>query len=141
MLTRETRRRARMLLGKWGGWMVMLERLEREKLAARAWMQREDGDLPLCLAAQIDREITDLVRLRCCVGQLVAALPAEEQQVLLLRYESGWNWTKIALKLSYDERTVRRLEERAVDELDKHIDVLMPAPCPAPRGQGAEPQA
>jgi len=44
MQTKMMRRRVRMLLGQWGGWPGMLERLGQEHAAARAWAQVEpDG--------------------------------------------------------------------------------------------------
>lgn len=121
MQTKMMRRRMRMLLGQWGGWPVMQERLRREKDAARAWAQAEPDGPAALLAEQIERELNDLVRLRLSISPLVLGLTRDEQQVLLLRYESGWSWVKIAAKMHCDERTARRIEEHAVDELSRYL--------------------
>ena len=68
-------------------------------------------------SGQIDREIAQLVQLRGLLSARILELPADEQRVLILRYERNWSWTKIALRMYCDERTARRLEEHAVDAL------------------------
>ena len=115
------RARVRMLLGKWGGWTVLMERLRREQAAARAWAEQEPGPLPCELLSKIDGEIDDLARLRTVLGALIAELSFEEQQILLLRYEEGMSWIRIAFRLNYDERSVRRLETQAVDKIARGL--------------------
>lgn len=121
MQTNATRRQVRMMLGQWGGWMGMLDRLRREQRAAQAWAQEDPSETAQRLVAQIDREIEDLLRLRESLSEPMLRLSAPQQQALLLRYEKGLNWVQISLKMHCDERTARRFEERAVDELAKSI--------------------
>lgn len=111
------RAQVRMLLGKWGGWTLLLKRLRREQRAARDWLREEDGEPARQLLGHINREIADLLRLRQTLTALVNALPMEEQQVLMYRYESNLNWLQISIKMNYDERSVRRIETRAVDKI------------------------
>ena len=121
MHRKSRRSRIRMLLGQWGGWMVLLERLERELSAARQWIARaEDAALlqtARALETQILEEIETLLRMRGSISCLLQKLSASQQQVILLRYEKKLSWMQIALRLNFDERTVRRLEERAADAL------------------------
>lgn len=133
-MQKETQRsRARMILGQWGGWMVLLGRLERELSAARGWIARaEDEDMlrnARTLEAQILAEIGDLLRMRGSVACLLERLDAAQQQVLILRYEKKLSWVQIGIRMNYDERTVRRLEEKAVDIISEG---LIPSAPPRP---------
>jgi len=126
-MERDSRRsRARMLLGQWGGWMALLRRLERELKAAREWIARaEDGAMlqnARKLEGQVLGEIEQLLRMRGSVACLMERLSAEQQLVLILRYERRLSWVQIGIRMHYDERTVRRLEERAVDIIAEAVE-------------------
>lgn len=114
---REKRAQVRMLLGKWGGWTLLLGRLRREQRAARAWLHQQQCEPARQLLGHIEDEIADLMRLRKTLGALVGDLPMEAQRVLLLRYEKNLSWLQISIQMNYDERSVRRIETRAVDRL------------------------
>ena len=131
-MQKETQRsRVRMLLGQWGGWMVLLSRLERELAAARAWIARaEDADIlrnARALEAQVLEEIETLLRMRGSIACLMERLSAEQQQILILRYEKKLSWVQIGIRTNYDERTVRRLEAQAVDIISERV-----RPCAPP---------
>ena len=130
MQTNTMRERVRLLLGQWGGWMLLLERLRREQAAARAWAAQEEAAAPRELLSKIDREIDDLMRLRAAMGDLVRRLSIQEQQILLMRYEENLNWVQIGRRFSYDERSVRRLEARAVDKIGRGLAPLPEPPIP-----------
>lgn len=119
---KEKRARVRMLLGRWGGWTLLLARLRREQRAARDWLREEDSPPARELLGHIDREIADLLRLRETLTALVNGLTMDEQRVLMLRYETGLNWLQISLKMNYDERSVRRIETRAVDAIASALE-------------------
>lgn len=131
-MQKETQRsRVRMLLGQWGGWMVLLGRLERELSAARNWIARaEDADMlrnARELEAQILGEIESLLRMRGSVACLMERLSAEQQQVLILRYEKKLSWVQIGMRMNYDERSVRRFELQAVDAIAEGISPSAPS--------------
>lgn len=122
------REKVRMMLGQWGSWTVLLDRLRREQKAARAWAEAEGGDAPRELLSKIDSEIDNLIRLRNSLSGLVQALPAQEQQILILRYEQNLSWVQIGIRLNYDERSVRRQETRAVDQIAGGLSPTCPPP-------------
>ena len=107
----------RELLAKWGNWKVMYDRLRREKTVAQQLVQRDDDSCAHDLLRDIKSEMDQLIKQRAAISALVARLPAEEQQVLIYRYEYELNAVQIGLRLFYDERTVRRFEACAVDRI------------------------
>lgn len=116
------RLKVRMLLGRWGSWTVQMDRLRREQDYARRWLEEEGGELPHELLRHIEGEMEELARLRNALSGQIALLSAEEQRVLVLRYEQNLNWLQVGLRMNYDARSVRRLEQRAVDELSQWIE-------------------
>lgn len=111
------RTHARELLKKWGNWPVMMEHLLRERSKAQACLGEDSGALGNSLLAEIDANIEALISTRNVIAKLVAQLPFEEFQVLILRYEKNMTWVQIGKRLSYDERTVRRYEVHAADTI------------------------
>ena len=69
----------------------------------------------------IRREISEELRFKYSMDKAVSELPAEQQRVLELRYKAGHKWVYIGLKMSYSERAVRNLDEKAIKELGKQI--------------------
>jgi len=67
-------------------------------------------------------EISAILRRKVLIDDLVAALPEIQKRVLELRYIDGHRWTFIALKLHYDESSVRRIETAAVTALAEWFD-------------------
>ena len=47
-----------------------------------------------------------------------------EREVLELRYLSGLNWMDVARRMCYDERTVRRIHVRALEHVQREMDVM-----------------
>ena len=66
-------------------------------------------------------QMEDMLRRKHVMDELMAELPATQQRILALRYIDGHRWTYIALKMNYDERSVRRHENAAVSSLLKAI--------------------
>lgn len=95
----------------------MYDRLRREKTVAQQLVQRDDDSCARDLLRDIKSEMDQLIKQRAAISALVARLPAEEQQVLIYRYEYELNAVQIGLRLFYDERTVRRFEACAVDRI------------------------
>jgi DNA-directed RNA polymerase specialized sigma24 family protein len=62
-------------------------------------------------------EISAILRRKVLIDEMVSALPQVQKRVVDLRYIDGHRWTYIALKLHYDESSVRRLETAAVSAL------------------------
>ncbi len=73
-------------------------------------------------AQHSSREISAILRRKVLIDDMVAALPEIQKRVLELRYIDGHRWTYIALKLHYDESSVRRLEAAAVTVLAENLD-------------------
>jgi len=73
-------------------------------------------------ARRASGEISAILRRKVLIDDLVAALPEIQKRVLELRYIDGHRWTYIALKLHYDESSVRRLETAAVTALAERFD-------------------
>lgn len=101
----------------WGCWTVMLGRLRREQAAVKRWLDEDGGEKAQALLKKIDAEIDQLISQRIAMTELVMQLPADEQRVLLLRYESGYTYLQIGRRIYYDERSVRRIESSAVDSI------------------------
>ncbi len=73
-------------------------------------------------ARRASSEISAILRRKVLIDDLVAALPEIQKRVIELRYIDGHRWTYIALKLHYDESSVRRLEAAAVSALAERFD-------------------
>lgn len=150
---RRRRANVRRLLWSWGNTLSRIQRLEQERAAFRAMAddarmtlrspslsglpgggRRTDvSDVVARVmdeerryteqAARIAREIDDAVRLRNCIEDCVAQLSPAQESVLTWRYIDRRSWTFIAYKLSYDERSVRRIEAGAVDAISAMIEI------------------
>ena len=150
----DMRRKTRMLLWQWGSTRERIERLERERISAKAWADDAletlkgmsyDGvggssgikhDLSDVIAAaekrsaqyadlveRIDKEISDAIRLRNTIQEIVIDLTPLQERVLGYRYLDGHGWAYIAMKMQYDERWVRRIEGEAVDIIAEKISI------------------
>ena len=73
------------------------------------------------LVSRVEAEISDLIRLRNSMEELVAQLPTFQEKVISYRYVDGHSWRFIAMKLFCDEATARRHECSAVDFIAEHI--------------------
>lgn len=73
---------------------------------------------------KIHADIENRIRLKETIDELIEHLKPIQQSVLRLRYQDGHQWDFIALKLVYDESSVRRIETEAVKEISKVIDLV-----------------
>jgi DNA-directed RNA polymerase specialized sigma24 family protein len=73
-------------------------------------------------AADAQRRMEDMLRRKHAMDDLIERLPMTQQRILSLRYVDGHKWDFIALKMNYDERSVRRHENAAVSTLMKGIE-------------------
>lgn len=73
-------------------------------------------------ARKASQEISAILRRKVIIDELVAALPRIQKRVLELRFIDGHPWSFIALKLHYDESSVKRFEAAAVSRLAKDFD-------------------
>lgn len=73
---------------------------------------------------KIHDDIANRIRLKGTIDELIEHLKPIQQSVLRLRYQDGHQWDFIALKLVYDESSVRRIETEAVKEISKVIDLV-----------------
>ena len=70
--------------------------------------------------AQVQME--GMLRRKHAMDTVIGELPATQQRILALRYVDGHRWSFIALKMNYDERSVKRHEQAAVGRLAASID-------------------
>ncbi len=83
----------------------------------------EESERYAVQAERINAEIDDAMRLRNCIAECVAELPPLQEKVITYRYVDDHSWRYIAMKLTYDERHVRRIEESAVDAIGRMIEI------------------
>lgn len=74
-------------------------------------------------AADAQRQMEYMLRRKHVMDDLISRLPATQQRILALRYIDGHRWTYIALKMNYDERSVKRHESAAVARLSDWVDI------------------
>jgi DNA repair exonuclease SbcCD ATPase subunit len=149
----QERKAARQMLWCWGNYVSKINRLEIERAEAQKWADEaretlhaqnlsgmpgsgKKTDLADVVASvermeanyrrlvqQIETEISDLIRLRNCIEELVAQLSPVQEKIISYRYIDGHHWQFIAMKTRYDERQARRIETEAVDFIAKHIQI------------------
>lgn len=73
-------------------------------------------------AAEAQAQMEEMLRRKHAVDNAIAALPATQQRILALRYVDGHRWGFIALKMNYDERSVKRHENAAVSSLAERLE-------------------
>lgn len=72
---------------------------------------------------RINAEIEDVLRLRNTMQAVISKLTPVQERVIMARYKDGGSWQYIAIKMNYDEKSVRRIETQAVDYIAKCISV------------------
>lgn len=148
----EQRKSMRGLLTRWGCSEEYVARLERKRKALKIWaddaldtLRAQDlsgmpgGGRGSDLAdvvdramhrsevynmriAEIDAEIAQHLRMCSLIDRAVFALSPVAQRVIEYRYVNGLSWRLIGLRMSYDERQVRRIEAQAVDAIEGRLD-------------------
>lgn len=66
---------------------------------------------------ELQSDICMLLDFARLMDEIIDELTPDEQQVLDRRYKCRWGWDKMARKLYRSERSLRRVEARAVDKL------------------------
>ena len=149
----ERRRVTRSILRIWGNALYLLNRLEKEREAFRAWA--DDARITLrayvmtgvpgggrksdlsdviaryearaeefdAMERKTDEERSKILRIKSAVDDVVAELEMAQRKVLEYRYIDGHGWQYIAMRMNYDERQVRRLEAQAVDFISERVEV------------------
>lgn len=150
---RQRRSATRKLLWTWGNTLNRIRRLEDERTAfremaddARRTLRATSlNDMPKGgvgsdlsdviihvmdmaeeyerVSAKIDAEIIDAMRLRNCIEDCVSQLPPVQEKIVGYRYIDERSWQFIAMKMNYDERSVRRIEAQAVDAISRMIEI------------------
>lgn len=78
------------------------------------------------LEKEIDAEIDRLIRLRERITKEIDNMPSNTYSALLSsRYLESKTWEEIAEALHYDERQIRRLHGRALNEFQKNNKVFL----------------
>ena len=72
---------------------------------------------------RINAEIADALRLRNAIQDFVSRLTPVQEKVITYRYRDGHEWQFIAIKMNYDEKSVRRIETQVVDLIAKSLFV------------------
>ena len=67
------------------------------------------------------RPVEEIFRRQREIDRIVDRLSENQQRVLWERYVERRSWQIIAIRLSYDERWVRSIEERAVDAIGRKL--------------------
>lgn len=140
------------MLVRWGSYTGRINRLEIERAEARRWtedaretlraqkltgmpgsgkksdladvvinierMERNYSDL----LRRLDAEVSELIRTRNRVDDMLKRLPGVQAQVLTMRYIDRKSWKDIGKALTYDESNVRRYERSAVDAIAAMIE-------------------
>lgn len=142
-----SRSAARRMLWKWASTKATIERLERERHYFKTRMDEAGDVLKAqqlsgmpgsgrisdlsdimaqieasanMYAAQSERinaEIAETLQIRNMVEGFIKSLTPIQEKIVCYRYQDGYSWQFIGLKMAYDERSVRRIEEQAVDKL------------------------
>ena len=135
------------MLWKWAGTKATIERLERERHYFKTRMDEAgdvlkaqqlsgmpgsgrisdlsdimaqieaSANMYAAQAERINAEITEALRIRNMVEGFMRSLTPIQEKIVCYRYQDGYSWQFIGLKMAYDERSVRRIEEQAVDKL------------------------
>lgn len=71
----------------------------------------------------IQQDIDAELKLKNDIDKAVAELPYEQQKILELRYKEKHQWVYIAQTMCFDERWVRRLEERAIIAVGEKLNL------------------
>lgn len=58
------------------------------------------------------------------IREILLCLREEHERVLVLHYIDGLLWDAVAEKLSYNERYIYELRDKALDELDAYLEEL-----------------
>lgn len=69
----------------------------------------------------IRKSIEQALALKQAIDEAIEALEPIEQKVLTMRYVDDHQWAFIALKLSYDERHAKRIEQAAIEKLSRNV--------------------
>ena len=77
-------------------------------------------------AADARQQMDEMLRQKHSMDDMISRLTATQQRILALRYVDGHRWTFIALKMNYDERSVKRHEQAAVGKLAAHMEFSEP---------------
>ena len=140
----ERRRATRGILRIWGNTLYLLNRLEKEREAFRAWA--DDARITLrayvmtglsdviaryearaeefdAMERKTDEERSKILRIKSAIDDVVAELEMAQRKVLEYRYIDGHGWQYIAMRMNYDERQVRRIEAQAVDRISERVEV------------------
>jgi len=65
--------------------------------------------------------IINAMRMKNVIDEFVDEFDSDTRDILRMRYVDRHQWAFIALKMSYDERTVRRKESAAVEKLSVNV--------------------
>lgn len=142
-------KRTRMTLWMWGSTLKFIENARREQQAFLLWAndaadtlkaQRitdmpRGGQAPDMLDViehmqhriemyreaekDVENRIEQRLNLKRKLDAIIDDLPPIQNEVIHMRYQEGRQWEYIALKMNYDERSVRRFDRRAVETIAK----------------------
>ena len=73
------------------------------------------------LEAEIQESIGAMVDQKHKVRECICAVPGLEGSVLEMRYLEGMEWKAIACELNYSVSGVKRIHERAIEEIEKSV--------------------
>lgn len=69
------------------------------------------------LADRLSERVVELEALRQSIDLWADTLPAQQGQIIRLRYVEGMSWQRVARATHYDERHVRRIHAAALTRL------------------------
>lgn len=75
----------------------------------------------------------EALKLRECLREVNAVIgrlaDVQEREVLELRYLNGYGWMDVAERMFMNERTVRRIHVKALEHVQREMDVMEYAVC------------
>lgn len=85
----------------------------------------ENMDVFMDICEEIRKQADRLREYIVEAGEVIGRLcDGQEQEVLELRYLSGLTWQDISKKMGINERTLRRIHVRALEHVQREMDVL-----------------
>ncbi len=88
-----------------------------EELAERVVTKNVWGRLE-AISVRVRVLETDLEKIQGCLD----ALKGEYKRLILYHYQNGYSWAKIALKFGVPERTIYRMNDKALDRLGELLE-------------------
>lgn len=105
------------LTGELERWSSLAERVTTTKDSGEDHLQVAVEQI-IVLKQQLSAQIQQQLALRQEISATIACLPDERlQQLLRLKYISGYRLERVAVELGYDYRWTRRLHKRALSKL------------------------